>query len=133
FIYSGLPNPAVKDLARTDGAGLRLVALGEVLPTLQRQFGPNVYLRFDVPRGLYPGVDATVPCVGANMLLVADERLDEALVHDITRARFDHHAELVAVHPAARELTLPSAVSGSPAPYHAGAIRYFREVGAWNA
>jgi len=37
------------------------------------------------------------------------------------------------VHPAARELTLQSAVSGSPAPYHEGAIRYFREMGAWSA
>ena len=133
FIAGGQPNPSVMDLARTHGRQLRLVPLDEVLPTLQRQFGPNVYRRFDIPRGLYPGVDAAVPTAGVNQLLVADERLDEALVHDITRALFDHHAELVAVHPAARELTLQSAVSGSPAPYHEGAIRYFREVGAWNA
>ncbi len=133
FIAGGLPNPAVMDLARTHGRRLRLVPLDEVLPTLQRQFGPNVYFPYDVPRGAYPGIDATVPTAGANQLLVADERLDEALVHDITQVIFDHHAELVAVHPAARELTLQSAVTGSPAPYHEGAIRYFREVGAWNA
>ena len=133
FIAGALPNPSVMDLARTHGRRLCLVPLDEVLPTLQRQFGPNVYLPFDVPRGVYPGVDATVATAGANQLLVADERLDQALVHDITRALFDHHAELVAVHPAARELTLRSAVTGSPAPYHEGAIRYFREMGAWSA
>ena len=133
FIAGTLGNPSVMDLARTHGRRLRLVPLDEVLPTLQRQFGPNVYLRFDIPRGVYPGVDATAPTAGVNQLLVADERLDEELVHDITRALFEHHAELVLVHPAARELTLQSAVSGSPAPYHEGAIRYFREMGAWSA
>jgi uncharacterized protein len=131
FIGGGVPHPAVMDLARTHGRRLRLLELGEVQPALQRTYGANVYQRFDIPRGTYPGVDATVRTLGFKNVLVADERLDETLVHDITRALFDHRTELIAVHPVARELTLASASQGSPVPFHAGAIRYFREVGAW--
>jgi uncharacterized protein len=38
-------------------------------------------------------------------------------------------AELVAVHPAAKEVTLKGAVTGSPIPFHPGALRYYKEKG----
>jgi TRAP-type uncharacterized transport system substrate-binding protein len=79
-----------------------------------------------------PGSTPTCRSVGVNNVLVADERLDAALVREITRALFEHKAELVAVHPAAKELAFRTAVVGSSAPYHPGAVQYYREVGAWS-
>jgi len=38
-------------------------------------------------------------------------------------------ADLVAVHQAAKEITLKSAAVGSPIPFHPGALRYFKEKG----
>ncbi|MGH7408279.1 MAG: TAXI family TRAP transporter solute-binding subunit [Candidatus Methylomirabilales bacterium] len=35
----------------------------------------------------------------------------------------------MAVHKAAKELTLKGAVVGSPVPFHAGALRYYKEKG----
>ena len=49
----------------------------------------------------------------------------------ITQALFDHKAELAAIHPEAEKLTVESAVIGSTVPFHEGAIRYYREQGAW--
>lgn len=131
FVAAGAPNSALLDVASVRERRMRLVPLDDVLPTLQRAYGAHVYLGLSIPGRAYPGIDAAVPVVGVNNVLVADERLDEALVHEITRVLFEHKAELVAVHRSANELTLASAVTGASAPFHPGAIRYYREVGAW--
>jgi TRAP transporter TAXI family solute receptor len=55
----------------------------------------------------------------------------EQLAYDITRALFEHKADLVAIHPEANKLALQSAIEGSPAPFHAGAIRYYTEQHVW--
>ena len=132
FFGVGVPNPAMTDLSRTPGRRFRLVPLGEVRTALQQAYGVQVYYAYDIPRSAYPGLDADVPTLGFDNFLVVDERLEETLAHDITRALFDYRSELVAVHPIARELTHASATRASPAPFHPGAISYFREVGAWH-
>jgi TRAP transporter TAXI family solute receptor len=127
----GLPTPAVMDLSHTPGVTLRLFATADVLPRLQREYGDSLYRAAEIPAGAYPGVDRAVPVVAVRNLLVARADLPVDLVYDITRLMFERHAELVAVHPEARNLTLPSAVRFSPAEFHPGAIRYYTEKGVW--
>jgi TRAP transporter TAXI family solute receptor len=129
----GLPTPAVMDLSHTPGVTLRLFATADVLPRLQREYGDSLYRAAEIPAGAYPGVDRAVPVVAVRNLLVARADLPEDLVYDITRLMFERHAELVAVHPEARNLTLPSAVRFSPAEFHPGAIRYYSEKSVWPA
>ena len=128
----GLPTPAVMDLSHTPGVHLRLFATADVLPQLQREYGDALYRAAEIPAGAYPGVDRPVPVVAVRNLLVARSDLPEPLVYDIIRVMFEHHADLAAVHPEARKLTLESAVKHSPAAFHPGAIRYYREKGVWN-
>ena len=127
----GLPTPAVQDLAHTPGVSLRLFATADVLPQLQREYGNSLYQAAEIPAGAYRGVDRPVPVVAVRNQLVARADLPDDLVYDITRVIFEHQPELVAVHPEARKLTLESAVKHSPAPFHPGAIRYYREKGVW--
>lgn len=131
FWSSGVPNGALLDLAATPGERLRLLPHAEVVPALQARYGSTLYFELPIPRSAYPGLAADVPTVGVATVLVADARMDDDLAHDITRTLFEHRDELIAVHEIARELTPATAVARSPAPFHPGAIRYYRERGAW--
>jgi TRAP transporter TAXI family solute receptor len=131
FWSGGLPTGAVLDLATTAGRRLRLLATDQVLPALQARYGTHVYHRLVIPRTAYPHLDTDVAVVGVANVLVVHERFDAELAYRIVKALFEWKAELEAVHPEARALTLESAVSGSPAPFHPGAIRYYQERGVW--
>ena len=64
-------------------------------------------------------------------VLVVNRSMPDGLAYDITRALFEKQSALAAIHPEARHLSVQSATKGSPAEFHPGALRYFREKGAW--
>ena len=86
----------------------------------------------------------TVPCrplgvvrlvvsgsVGVANALIVDESMSDELAYELTKVLFDRQPDLAAIHPEAKKLKVETAVEGSPAPFHPGAIRYYRERGAW--
>ncbi|MBI3049230.1 MAG: TAXI family TRAP transporter solute-binding subunit [Acidobacteria bacterium] len=132
FWSGGLPTASVLDLASTAGITARLIPNDDVIPALQAQYGPSLYKRIVILSGTYPGQAADVPVVGVENALVVDGRMDEQLAYDLTRTLFDKRDALAAIHPEARHLAPDRAVAGSPAPFHPGAVRYYRERGVWN-
>ncbi|MBA2301925.1 MAG: TAXI family TRAP transporter solute-binding subunit [Acidobacteria bacterium] len=128
FWSGGLPTAAVQDLAHSQGITIRLIPTGELVPALQREHGP-LYFPLEVPKDAYPGVTAPVSVVGVANVLVVNRSMPDQLAYDITRLLFEKQPELAAIHPEARNLALPSAIQGSPAEFHPGALRYFREKG----
>jgi TRAP transporter TAXI family solute receptor len=131
FIWSGgMPSGAILDLATSFGSRLQLVPSDDILPALDAQH-PGLYRVSAIPRSAYPRMPADVPSIVVSNVLVVDEAMSDALAYDITRALFDHQAELIAVHREAMHLSLATAAAGSPVPFHPGAIRYYRERGAW--
>ena len=131
FWSGGLPSAAVQDLAHTPGTSLRLIESASLLPALQRAAGGELYFRLEIPAGAYRGVEAPVGAVGVANVLAVHQAMDEALAYDITRLLFEKQAELAAIHPEARNLSLETAVKGSPAAFHPGAMRLYREKGVW--
>ena len=129
FIWDGgLPTAAVLDLGATPGIKIHLIPHGDAVPKMVAKYGP-IYFARTIPKGTYGGMDADVPVAAATNLLAVHERTDEGLAYQITKLLHEHTAELVAVHPAAKEISLKSAVMGSPIPFHPGALRYFKEQG----
>ncbi len=127
FWSGGLPTAAIQDLAATPGLSIALLPSDAVLPLLQRDFGHGLYSLAVIPGGTYRGVGEDLGTVGVKNLLVASSQLDDELVLQIVRILFERKADLAAAHPEARHLERPSTLDGAPAPYHAGALRYYRE------
>jgi hypothetical protein len=131
FWSGGVPTAAVLDLASTPGVSWRLIPNDEALGPLRERYGPSLYSRLVVPRSAYPGLPADVAVVGVANLLAVHADMPDKLAYDITRLLFEHQADLVAVHREAAHLKPAGASTPSPAPFHPGAVRYYRERGSW--
>lgn len=133
FLWSsGVPASSLLDLASTPGRRLLLLASDSVLPELKRRFGGLYYLG-SIPKGTYAGVDSDIAVVTVKSLLAVSGSMDEELAYRLTRTLFEKQKALEMIHSEARHLTLDEAVKGSPAPFHPGAIRYYKEKGAWRS
>jgi TRAP transporter TAXI family solute receptor len=129
FFSGGVPTPAIQDLAATPGTTIAMLPQDDLLPRLHRDFGTELYRLAMVPGHVYRGIDDEVATVGVTNLLVASSSVDDELAYAIVKLMFDEKAALAAAHPEASHLAVPPAPDVSPAPFHAGAIRYYKEHG----
>jgi len=127
FWSGGLPTAAVMDLAIS--APINLLETASILPRLQEAYGDALYRPISIPPDTYASVDTEVLTTGVSNVLVVPASFDETRAYLIVKTMFDKKAALAAAHAEARNLTLESAVAGSPVPFSAGALRYYREQG----
>jgi TRAP transporter TAXI family solute receptor len=129
FWSGGVPTPAIQDLAATPGFSIAFLPQDDLLLILQRDFGPRLYRPAAIPAGVYRGIDEATGVVGVTNVLVASSSLDEETAYAIVKLMFDRKEALVAAHPEAAHLEIPGSEDSSPAPFHPGALRYYREHG----
>jgi TRAP transporter TAXI family solute receptor len=82
--------------------------------------------------GEVPGLKEDIPVLGYHFYLTSSTHADENTVYQITRTMWDHNEELFKINPQLKYWTDEHAVVASMAiPYHPGAIRFYKEKGAW--
>ena len=64
-------------------------------------------------------------------VIVVRRDMPEESVYKITKAIFSKPIEIRAGHSAGKDWNLQKTLQDPPIPFHPGAIRYFKEVGAW--
>jgi TRAP transporter TAXI family solute receptor len=78
------------------------------------------------------GVMEPIWMVGRNFSLVCRADLPDDIVYATTKALYEHDAELGPFHPGLKDWAKERFVGTmAPAPYHAGAIRFYKEKGLW--
>lgn len=127
FWSGGLPTAAVLDLAIS--APVVLLDTSGVLPKLQAQYGETLYRPVSIPPKTYAALETEVHTFGVSNVLAVPANFDEQRGYLIVKMMFDKKAALESTHAEARNLTLASAVAGSPVPIHAGALKYYAEQG----
>ncbi len=119
------PNGAVEEVAASCGA--QLVSLNG--PVVDKLLAEMPYLTRDrVPGGTYPGNPNDVATFGPRATLLTTTALPEEDAYQVVKAVFENFDRFRSMHPALRNLTPAEAVGpGNTAPFHEGALRYFRE------
>ena len=128
FHVAGTPTAAMVELAATRGMELyrfseeEIDAFLEVVP---------FYYEATIPAGTYEGVDYDVPTVAVGAQWVTSSDQPDDRVYAITRALWNDNSRALFAnaHAKAADITLDTALEGVSTPLHAGAERFYDEVG----
>jgi TRAP transporter TAXI family solute receptor len=127
FCVAGAPTPAIVDLATT-----REIIILEIDEAHASQLMRNYpfYTRYPVPAGSYRGQNTAVMTVAVKATFIVSNKLTDDTVYQLTKNLFESKAQIETAHAKGLELSTSYAVDGISVPFHPGAARYFREIGA---
>jgi hypothetical protein len=125
----GVPTAAVLDLAATPGTKMKLLPHGDLVAKMREKYGP-IYATGNIPAKTYPGQLKDCPIATVWNIFICHEAFPENMAYSVTKVLIEHQPEIAAVHKDASYITLRNqTLSGSPIPFHPGALRYLREKG----
>src|SRR5687768_2920161 len=121
------PNGLMADVTATCGGRLVHVSGGGIDAMIAEL---RQYDRAVIPGGTYAGNPGDVRSFGVRAVIVAGPRVTDDVAYEMTSAVFDNVQAFRRLHPAFGRLSVTEMVHvGVRAPFHAGALRYYRERG----
>ena len=127
FLITTIPSSSIIDLSAD--RKIRLLSLPEdKIQALQKI--NSGFLKRVIPKGTYPGVDYEVQGVGAFTHLVISAKLPQDLVYKITKVVADNLPRFSDVVKDMKGVTAKDLAFDVGVPYHPGALKYYKEVGA---
>jgi len=72
-------------------------------------------------------------CVGDRGVWITHKDVQDELIYRLVKTTYEHFDEYKDAYPRAKEVNFENALSTFVAPYHPGAVRYFKEKGIWKA
>ncbi len=127
MIYTvGHPNASIKEAATACDAHLVPVTGAAVEKLIA---GHTYYAPARIPGGLYQGSDKETATFGVKATLVTSAKVDAQVVYELTKAVFENLDNFRQLHPAFRHLQAADMLKGNSAPFHPGAVKYFKEAG----
>jgi TRAP transporter TAXI family solute receptor len=121
------PASAVMDLA--SARDIELVPVDDKTMNALRQENPG-YHKLIIKAGTYPKQDQDVAVIGYSTHLVVACDLPEDTVYRMTKAMATHVTDMANVVKAIDGLTAKDMAADIGVPFHKGAARYYKEVGA---
>ncbi|GHV44028.1 hypothetical protein FACS1894204_00390 [Synergistales bacterium] len=128
FYMGGAPVTAVQEACLTAGTGYMISVDPAIIEKISKKY--SYIVLGAAPVGMFKN-EQPVTSLACNNFLCCSPDMDEELVYNMTKAIFDNCAEWQGSHSSVANLVADNACSGSPTDFHPGAIRYFKEVGAW--
>lgn len=128
FLFmSGIPNAAIQDTATT--TKLTFVSIpDDIIQKIIEKY--PFFTAYTIPAGTYNGQTSDVKTIAAKATLVVGAEVKDDVVYSLTKALFENQPELATAHAKGAELKLEEAVKGISVPFHPGAEKYYKEVGA---
>ncbi|SHK49022.1 hypothetical protein SAMN05216582_105115 [Selenomonas ruminantium] len=124
FLTAGYPTSAVQDIASQHKVRLLPVDADKADALIAKY---PFYTKTKIPAGTYAGFDEEVPAVSVMAMLVANDKVDDKLGYEITKALFKNLDRIHAAHSAAKAILKEKALEGMSLPVNAGAEKFFKE------
>ena len=121
------PASSVMDLA--SARDIDLVPVDDKTMNELHKMNPG-YHKLMIKAGTYPKQDKDVPAIGYSTHIVARCDLPEETVYQMTKAMATHVADMAAVVKPIQGLTAKDMAVDIGVPFHKGAVKYYKEVGA---
>ena len=121
------PASAVMDLA--SGRDIDLVPVDDKTMNELHRMNPG-YHKLVIKAGTYPKQDKDVPAIGYSTHIVARCDLPEEMVYQMTKLMATHVVDMAAVVKPIEGLTAKDMAVDIGVPFHKGAVKYYKEVGA---
>jgi uncharacterized protein len=121
------PASAVMDLA--SGRDIDLVPVDDKTMNELHRMNPG-YHKLVIKAGTYPKQDKDVPAIGYSTHIVARCDLPEEMVYQMTKMMATHVVDMAAVVKPIEGLTAKDMAVDIGVPFHKGAVKYYKEVGA---
>lgn len=120
---AGLGVASLKDLSSSTEINVVAVPKATV-----EKIGPP-FVSVIIPANTYTGQKSDVETAAVINYLVTSSDVSDDVAYQMTKQIFENLPELANAHVAGKMIKLETAASGSPAPLHPGAIRYYKEKG----
>lgn len=129
FFNGGPPVAAITDLAATQGIKIKLIPTADLVPALNKKYGP-VFGASEIKAKSYLNQDTAVPTIAIWNILVVPASMPDQQAYTILKTLWEAQPDLVATHKAAQDM-LPEnqKAANSSVPFHPGAMKYFAEKG----
>jgi TRAP transporter TAXI family solute receptor len=127
FFYSvGLGSAALEEPA--NAVGVDLVPVNSM--AIKEFVGDKpYYVMATIPAGSYKGIDHDTETYAVKATVVSSATVSEEVVYDFCKVIFGNLDELKKTHAAFRTLKPEDMLKGLSAPFHPGALKYYREKG----
>jgi TRAP transporter TAXI family solute receptor len=127
MVYAvGHPNASIKEASTTCDTHLVAVT-GPIVEQLIETH--PYYAKATIPGGMYRGSTTDTETLGVKATLVSSTDVDAEIVYQLVKAVFENLESFKQLHPAFAHLKKEEMLQGNSAPFHQGAIRYFKEAG----
>ena len=128
LIVGSIPTAAVIEITNTIPCSI--LPIGENETRIMKERYPFVF-PLALPANTYKGQDKEIFIQGAKTHIICREDLPDEFIYRVTKTIMERPSEVGAIHPAAKEVVLKNFFGNIQAPFHAGAIKYYRELGVW--
>ena len=118
--------PKVREVDATVG-GIRALEIPESGMTAAKKIFSQGYLTPVKPGPFFVGVERPMNVYAWDNLLITNDKVSDETVFKIIDALVKNKSDLVAVQPALAELSAAGMYKQYGLPYHAGALKYFKE------
>ncbi len=125
---SGVPGGAVTKLFAAAKGKVQMLSFTPE-QAKKADAGKGLWTPYTIKAGTYPGQDKDINTIAQPNFLATSVDVDEEAVYLITKTIYENLAFLNAIHKATKAMAIEKAIAGLPVPLHAGAARYYKEVG----